>query len=243
MPEKFGTYHEPFVGSGALFFSVEMDRGVISDLNKDLINLYEVIRDFPELLYGKMCEISRDKDTYYKIRERSYSEVDLIIRAINFLYLNRNCFNGLYRTNKSGKFNVPFSENRTGQYPQLNDILLCSEKLKGKSILCGDFEAVLLENVKSGDFVYLDPPYIKSEGRIFNEYIPGHFSHSDMIRLENVLSELDSRGAYFLLSFIDDEIVSSITNRWGSEVYLVQKNISGFAASRKKSPEVLVKNW
>ncbi len=159
------------------------------------------------------------------------------------LYLNRNCFNGLFRTNKTGKFNVPYASQRRGEYPTCDDLLICSERLQNTLIEHGDFYSIISEHVREGDFVYLDPPYVKSEGRIFNEYVKGHFNHQDTERLSVLLKKINSVGAKFLLSFIDDEIVEFIADEWGSEKYLVQKNIAGFAASRRKSGEILVKNW
>ncbi|WP_139112633.1 DNA adenine methylase, partial [Hoeflea olei] len=214
-----------------------------SDLNRDLINLYHAVRDFPEEIYGELNKIPRERETYNKIREAIISSDNLFERAVFTLYLNRNCFNGLYRTNKSGHFNVPFAAAGRGGYPSLSDFISASNQLKMANIICSDFEIVIKERLNKEDFVYLDPPYIKNEGRIFNEYVKGHFNKGDMDRLSDVLNLINSRGAYFLLSFIDDEAVYSLAEQWGAERYMVQKNISGFAASRRKSSEVIIKNW
>lgn len=243
VPSRFNAYYEPFVGSGALFFHLCPTTAIISDLNRDLINLYHAVRDFPEEIYGELNKIPRERESYNKIREAIIRSDNLFERAVFTLYLNRNCFNGLYRTNKSGHFNVPFAAAGRGGYPSLSDFISASNQLKMANIICSDFESVIKERLSKEDFVYLDPPYIKNEGRIFNEYVKGHFNKGDMDRLSDVLNFINSRGAYFLLSFIDDEAVYSLAEQWGAERYMVQKNISGFAASRRKSSEVIIKNW
>lgn len=242
-PQKYSRYLEPFVGSGALFFHLNPKDALISDLNWEVVNLFIQVKSRPMELHERLIAPSRDKETYLAIRQSFGEEDDDLDHAASMLYLNRNCFNGLYRTNKTGKFNVPYAAQRRGNYPTRDDILLCSQRLQNTQIEHGDFYSVISEHVREGDFVYLDPPYVKSEGRIFNEYVKGHFNHNDTERLATLLNKIHSVGAKFLLSFIDDEIIEFITKEWGSEKYLVQKNIAGFAASRRKSPEILVKNW
>ncbi|RRN75991.1 DNA adenine methylase [Agrobacterium deltaense] len=242
-PPNYSRYLEPFVGSGALFFHLNPTTALISDLNWEVVNLFTQVKNHPRELYRRLIEPPRDKETYLKIRMRFGGEGDHLDRAASMLYLNRNCFNGLFRTNKTGKFNVPYASQRRGSYPSCDDILICAERLQSTQIEHGDFYSIISEHVREGDFVYLDPPYVKSEGRIFNEYVKGHFNHQDTERLSVLLKKIDSVGARFLLSFIDDEIVEFIADQWRSEKYLVQKNIAGFAASRRKSGEILVKNW
>ncbi|MFK0385186.1 DNA adenine methylase [Agrobacterium sp. NPDC090273] len=242
-PPEYSRYLEPFVGSGALYFHLNPSAALISDLNWEVVNLFIQVKHRPIELYERLIAHSRDKETYLAIRKTFGTEEDDLDHAASMLYLNRNCFNGLFRTNKSGKFNVPYAAQRRGSYPACDDLLTCSERLQNTQIEHGDFHTVISANVAKGDFVYLDPPYVKSEGRIFNEYVKGHFNHQDTERLSALLRAIDKAGAKFLLSFIDDEIVDFISAEWGSEKYLVQKNIAGFAANRRKSAEILVKNW
>lgn len=242
-PPNFTRYFEPFVGSGALFFHLRPMEAVLSDLNWDVVNLFHQVKERPEELHGRLVKPIRDKQTYLEIREKFGTEEDKLDRAASMLFLNRNCFNGLYRTNKTGKFNVPYAAKGRGNYPSLEDLLVSSRQLQNVRIIHGDFSTVIASEIRENDFVYLDPPYVKSEGRIFNEYVKGHFNHQDTHRLAVLLREIHSKGAFFLLSFIDDAIIEEIATEWGSEKYLVQKNISGFAASRRKSSEILVKNW
>lgn len=243
VPESYGTYFEPFVGSAALFFQLRPSSSVLSDLNPDLINFYHFLKEEPELLFSEACKIERSKDVYLEVRRNFISEGDGMTRAVQFFYLNRNCFNGLYRTNKKGEFNVPYASSGQSGYPSLSDFFTASELLKGSSVVRGDFVEVVGDRVKSNDFVYLDPPYIKSEGRIFSEYVKGHFSKVDLDRLGELLQHINDVGAYFIVSFIDDEAIYPISNKWNSRAYSVQRNISGFASHRRRSPELLIKNW
>lgn len=235
-------YLEPFVGSGALYFHLRPEKAVLSDLNWDVINLFEQVRDSPHLLHKQLLDISRDKETYLRIRAGFGDEKDPLSRAVSMLYLNRNCFNGLFRTNKSGKFNVPYASARRGENPSLEDIMACSVQLKSALIIHGDFCEILLEHVQEDDFVYLDPPYVMSQGRIFNEYVKGHFCAGDTARLSELLREIDARGAKFLMTFIDDAEISDIAEEWDSHSYSVHRNISGFAAKRRQCPELIIKN-
>jgi DNA adenine methylase len=207
------------------------------------VNLFHQVKERPEELHWRLVKPSRDKETYLSVRKNFGNEDDELDRAASMLFLNRNCFNGLFRTNKSGKFNVPYAAQGRGNYPSLEDLVSSSKRLKNVQIVHGDFSSVVSQLVEENDFVYLDPPYVKSEGRIFNEYVKGHFNHQDTDRLAELLRAIHSKGAFFLLSFIDDPIVEAITEEWGCEKYLVQKNISGFAASRRRSLEILVRNW
>lgn len=243
VPTAYGRYFEPFVGSGALFFHLRPKRALISDLNAELINLYNQMKVRPVELHQRFTSIPRESETYYEIRANLTEDMDPLQRAVYFLYLNRNCFNGLYRTNKSGKFNVPYASSGRGGYPSQSDFELCSTVLRDVTIACDDFESVLFEHVAEGDFVYMDPPFIKSQGRIFNEYVKGHFANKDLDRLDAVLKHIHRQKAFFLLSLADDEIAQGIASQWDSRRHMVQKNISGFASARKKSSEILVKNW
>jgi DNA adenine methylase len=242
-PINYGRYVEPFVGSGALFFHLAPQEAVLSDLNCEVVNLFRQVKYFPRELHEKLVLPPRDKETFLNIRKKFGKEENDIDRAASMLYLNRNCFNGLYRTNKSGKFNVPYASQRRGDYPSVEDLQHCSQLLQRAEIHTGDFFDIVSQVVRKGDFVYLDPPYVKSVGRIFNEYVKGHFNHDDTERLRELLRRIDETGAFFLLSFIEDEIISSVAEEWRQQRYFVQKNIAGFAADRRKSPELLIKNW
>jgi len=241
-PKHFNRYIEPFVGSGALYFHTQPNKAILSDLNWDVVNLFEQVRSQPILLHELLCSHARDKDTYLAIRANFGNENTTIERAASMLYLNRNCFNGLFRINKSGRFNVPYADNRRGEYPNLNDLTQCAEQLQSAQLFYGDFYDIVANHVAEGDFVYLDPPYVQLQGRIFHEYVGGHFRNTDTDRLGALLRKIHSAGATFLMSFVDDAIIFPIAQEWHHTRILVQRNIAGFASNRRKSAEIIVTN-
>ncbi|AHD07944.1 DNA adenine methylase [Phaeobacter gallaeciensis] len=242
-PAQFERYIEPFVGSAVLFDYLRPEKALLSDLNTDLINFYRQVQTGSKEIYNAALAIPREKEVYLSVREKFKTEQNHQERAVQFFYLNRNCFNGLYRTNKQGMFNVPFAASKPSSYPTQSQFEDFATRLQSADLKCGDFFDIVSENVRAGDFVYLDPPYLKSEGRIFSEYVKGHFSRVDLDRLRQLLSIIDNVGAKFILSFIDDEIIYPIRDLWPYRTYSVQRNISGFSASRKKSGELLIRNW
>lgn len=243
VPQDYNRYFEPFVGSGALFFHLKPKCATISDLNPELINFYNQLSLDAIGLFNGVSNIPRKKDTYTMVRAAFAVEADPFLRAIQFAYLNRNCFNGLYRTNKSGHFNVPYAEAGRSSYPSEEDFLRAARLIRGASVVMADFRSVIEEQFAAGDFAYLDPPYLMAEGRIFSEYIPGHFSSNDLQELSQTLRLIDNRGGKFIMSFIDDPIVRDISDEWRTVRYEIQRNISGFAGARKRASEILVKNW
>lgn len=242
-PKKYNRYFEPFVGSGALFFHLRPTSSILSDLNGELINFYNILKQDPVKLFLGMTGIPREKSTYLEVREKLITEANPFDRAVYFGYLNRNCFNGLYRTNKAGHFNVPYAEAGRSQYPTEGDFIAAAKLLNSSEIVLGDFREVIMRNLSEGDFVYLDPPYLKTEGRIFSEYVAGHFSSSDLGSLQETLSFIDGSGGKFIMSFLDDPVIEAVSSQWNVIKYDIQRNISGFSGARKRAPEILVKNW
>lgn len=243
VPESYNRYFEPFVGSGALFFHLKPVSATISDLNPELINFYNQLSLDAIGLFNGICSIPREKEAYTTVREAFAVERDPFLRAVQFAYLNRNCFNGLYRTNKSGQFNVPYAEAGRSSYPSETDFLRAANLVRNANVVLADFRSVIDEQFAAGDFAYLDPPYLMAEGRIFSEYIPGHFSSKDLRELSETLRLIDNRGGKFIMSFIDDPIIQEIASEWNTVRYEIQRNISGFAGARKRASELLVKNW
>ncbi|MCK1315182.1 MULTISPECIES: Dam family site-specific DNA-(adenine-N6)-methyltransferase [unclassified Bradyrhizobium] len=158
-------YVEPFAGSACLFFELAPHTGVLGDSNRELIEVYRVVRDDPEKLYRRLRCIRRDLETYTRWRSLDPRSLDRDTRALRLLYLNRNCFNGIYRTNLEGHFNVPMGS-KLSAYFEKSDLVRCSNLLKNVKLVAGDFEKTL-ENVVAGNFVYLDPPYAVDSRRIF----------------------------------------------------------------------------
>lgn len=237
---RFSDYHEPFVGSAVLFFALKPAKAILSDLNPDLIQFYQYYQKHPKLLYRAACKLVSSQDAYYEIRAIDPGSLDDLDRAARFLYLNRYCFNGIYRTNRNGQFNVPYGK-RTGGMPIFSDFLSFWYRLKKAEIIHGDFESVT-PTVSSDSFVYLDPPYDYTKRRDRGEYGPGSFQSVDLLRLERTLEQLDAKGATFLLSYLDVPEIERISTRWNWTRVDVKRQIAAFSKDRKIISEVLVSN-
>ncbi|MGC4031563.1 MAG: Dam family site-specific DNA-(adenine-N6)-methyltransferase [Tepidisphaeraceae bacterium] len=238
--DKFERYIEPFVGSACLFLKLKPKAAVLADLNSALIDTYETIRDSPLAVAEALYDIPRDSDTYYKVRRTYKDSSTAIDRAAKFVYLNRNCFNGIFRTNLNGDFNVPFGADQ-GQYPRLCDFETTSELLKNAKLLRGDFGATL-RHLRKGDFVYLDPPFAATGVRTFVEYGKRSFGEDDIDRLSRQLKRIDSRGASFLVSYADCPRAREIARDWNSKAIEVRRHIAGFTSKRKVAGELLITN-
>lgn len=235
-----GKYVEPFAGSAALFFELAPGSAVLGDSNRELIDALTYLRDAPEELYGEICGLPIDEETYYKVRS---GDVLNVTPEARFFYLNRLCFNGIYRTNKAGHFNVPYGGQRAGRIPALEKWISCADALRRADLVHGDFEAVVLENVSAGDFVYLDPPYAVSNRRIFRQYTAAEFGVDDVRRLASLLKEIDRRGARFVVSYAQSPETKVIASGWKVSRTMAQRNVAGFAEHRRKAVEVQITNF
>jgi len=236
-------YLEPFMGSASLFFSLLPNRAVLSDINAELVDTFSSVREEPEAVYEALTRLRKGKQEYYRIRSQSLSRLSAASRAARFIYLNRYCFNGIYRTNTAGMFNVPYAPSKTGRLPTLGALLAASQQLSRTKLVCSDFESVLTLEVRAGDFVYLDPPYAITTRRMFRQYGPKTFGPLDIDRLLDVLSEIDQRGAKFLLSYANNRAVVDKLSSWEMRRVVTQRNVSGFVEHRRKAVEVLVTNF
>ena len=233
-------YVEPFAGSACLFFELAPTPAVLGDNNASLIEAYRVVRDNPERLFRRLCRIRRDAETYYRWRASSPKSLDRETRALRFLYLNRNCFNGIYRTNERGEFNVPFGR-RPGGYFTKGDLIRCATLLRRARLFVGDFEKTL-RLVRRGDFVYLDPPYAVTSRRLFREYSHRSFDTSDVCRLRLELRRLHRTGADFLVSYADCTEARALAREWNSARLPVRRHVAGFADRRRRAYEWLISN-
>jgi DNA adenine methylase len=214
---------------------------ILSDLNSELIATYRAIKRRPLPVFECFNEMPTHAEFYYSLRNADPAGMSHEARAARFLYLNRYCFNGVYRTNRQGRFNVPRGV-KTGRPPSAADLMACSCCLAGATLLSGDFYRVILR-AKAADFVYLDPPYPSSSRPTHGEYGYGTFAASDLPRLLDGLRILDSVGAKFLLSYIDFPDVARLFRRWRVERVLTLKHVSGFARHRSAISELLVSNY
>ena len=210
LPRQFGTYHEPFLGSGALFFLLCPDRASLSDKCSDLIDVYMRVRDNVSAIIRYLRPLKPDRNLFYAIR--NLPSRGKLKRAAEFLYLNKTCWNGLYRVNSEGRFNVPYGMPRTDFIADFENLRACSQALEKPSVMVRscDFDAALVD-VKSGDLVYLDPPYVtRHSNNGFIDYNETLFSWEDQKRLANRARQLAAAGAYVIVTNADHHEVTEL---------------------------------
>lgn len=254
LPESFGTYYEPFLGGGALLFHILTDKNgqkcSISDLNSDLVLAYTTIRDRVDSLIASLKNHEKNyqknsESYYYSIRESNpRSEIEKTSRLI---FLNRTCFNGLYRVNNKGKFNVPLGKYSNPNIVNEENLYAVSTILQSSriSIKCRDFEAVL-RDAKKGDLIYFDPPYQPTSATAnFTSYTNKDFTYDDLTRLAELCLKLDSRGCNVLLSNSDSKEVSDIfaKNTWKITRIEANRSINSNSKKRTGHFELLIKNY
>ncbi len=238
----FCRYIEPFAGSACLFFEIIPERAILGDNNYELTLTYNALKKFPDLVYKKTIEIPLGKDSYYEIRSMEIDNLSSIDRAARFIFLNRYCFNGLYRTNAKGKFNVPFSSSKTGGIPDIDTFRAVSVALQRADIIHSDY-LTLLNLAQGGDFVYLDPPYAVKNSRIFSQYGPESFGLNDLVNLGSALKTLHQRNVKFVMSYANVEEATNLFSRWNVEIVKTQRNIAGFSKFRRIEEEIIVSNF
>ena len=201
MPNQYCNYIEPFFGGGALFFAIQPQQAIISDTNPELINLYRVVSSQVEQLILELDKYYNDQDFFYEIRALKFENLDNVQAAARTIFLNKTCFNGLYRVNKKGEFNTPFGKYKN---PNINDsinLLRVSDILKIKEIIQADYFDVLEKYAKKNDFIFLDPPYFPiSQYSDFKRYTKEQFSEQDQFKLSQCFKMLVDRGCYVLLT-------------------------------------------
>jgi DNA adenine methylase len=245
-PAAFGSYFEPFVGSGALFFRL-LRRGLpgsahLSDANAELVDAYLAVRDHLEPLVGLLERYPHSAEFYYALRAQDPAALDLPARAARTIYLNKTGYNGLYRVNRRGQFNVPFGRYESPRYCDTENLRAVSAALRGIDIRCAPFESVL-ERAVPGDLVYFDPPYAPlSATACFTAYQAGGFSAADQARLRDVCAELARRGVHVMLSNSDTELVHALYGAPPFRLDRVQagRAINSNAARRGRITELIV---
>lgn len=232
-------YIEPFAGSAAVFFAAGPRRAVLGDLNGELIQAYRALRRHPQDVYRLLRRFPIGEAAYYDIRAARRD--DPLWQAARFVYLNRFCFNGLYRTNLKGNFNVPYGAPKTDNLPSLEQFRSCARRLLRARLLHGDFRKTL-DLVEAGDFVYIDPPYAVSRRRVFVEYGKDTFSTKDLDDLATWLDTIDERGATFVVSYAESHEARSLFNGWHRQRFTVRRNVAGFLGARRNHYELFISN-
>jgi DNA adenine methylase len=243
LPRHYAAYHEPFVGGGALFFHLAPAAAFLSDLNEELINAYLVVRDDCDSLIRSLKKHKNERAYYYEIRALDPALLDPVERASRFIYLNKTCYNGLYRVNRRGEFNVPYGRHENPVYADEAQLRLASKTLERADVRVADF-GVVLDRARPGDFVYFDPPYqpISTTAR-FTGYTPDAFDESQQERLADVFHELDARGCYLMLSNSASPLVQRLYSGYRIETLMARRHINCKRERRGAVPEVLVLNY
>lgn len=250
LPKRFSGYCEPFLGGGAVLFSIQPSKAIVNDLNADLITVYEVIRDDVDTLIESLKTHQNTSDYFYAIRDIdrnkcTYESLSKIEKASRLIYLNKTCFNGLFRVNSSGEFNSPFGHYKNpniinepvlravSKYFNTNNITFCSE----------DF-ALTLERVKKNDFVYLDPPYDPvSDTASFTGYNKGGFNREEQLRLKSCCDVLNQRGIKFMLSNSATDFIKDLYKEYNITIVKAKRAINSNGSKRGSIEEVLVRNY
>ena len=251
-PKKFNKYYEPFVGGGAFLFELEPKYAVINDYNIELINVYNCIKDKNK--YKKVLkilddyEIKNSKEFYYEIRNMDrdkslYNKLSDIEKCARTIYLNKACFNGLYRVNSKNEFNVPFNQKEKVNTYDKDNVELISLYLRNNdiTILNGDFEDAV-KSAKANDFIYFDPPY-DSDTDTFTSYTNSGFNRDDQIRLSEIFKKLDKKGCYVMLSNHNTKLINELYRDYNIHVIMAKRNINSNGKGRGTIEEVIITNY
>jgi DNA adenine methylase len=247
LPDNFNNYHEFFLGGGAFYFKLWsmnlIKKAYLNDLNSELINAYKIIqRRVDELIE----ELKRDKyknesSSYYQIR--SSEPVDEVEKAARFIYLNKTAYNGLYRVNKAGKFNVPFGKYKNPKILDEDNLILVSEALKPATLLSVDFSEILAY-AKREDFAYFDPPYYPlSSTANFTSYTSDNFSPKDQERLKQTVDKLTEMGVKVMVSNSYTDFITNLYNNYRQVEVFAKRAISCKAETRGNVSELVLLNW
>lgn len=251
MPEQYNNYFEPFVGGGAVTFELLPENAFINDINKALINTYKQIRNVPESFLKAVKKLDEEmwedgKEYYYSLRERyndklMKAEYDAELAAL-FVFINKHCFNGLYRVNGKGLFNVPYNNSRRISVDE-DAIMKTSEYLKGVVITDGDFEEAC-KDAKEGDFVFIDSPYAPLNPTSFESYTKEGFDIESHKRLARVFDELTARGCYCMLTNHNTDLINELYGNKGYKIDIVRvKRMINSDASNRVGEEVIICNY
>lgn len=251
MPKKYENYYEPFVGGGAVIFDLMPANALINDINKALINTYRQIRDIPEKFIADVNRLDKEmpedgRAYYYSLRELyndklMKSEYDLELASL-FVFINKHCFNGLYRVNGKGLFNVPYNNSRRASIDE-EAIMEISKYLKDVKIVDGDFEEAC-EDAKRGDFIFLDSPYAPLNPTSFESYTKEGFDVESHKRLSKLYDDLTDRGCYCMLTNHNTQLINDLYGNKGYKIEVVSvKRMINSDASNRVGKEVIICNY
>ena len=242
-------YYEPFIGGGALFFELLPKRAVINDYNEELINVYTVIRDNPSELIEDLKRHKNTAEYFYKIRaidrQPLFSNLTRIERASRIIYLNKTCYNGLYRVNNAGEFNSPFGRYKNPNIVNEPVIKAVSKYLNSSQIQISSCDyALILKDIPTDSFVYLDPPYHPiSESSSFTGYVQGGWNEEDQLRLRDVCNRLRDNDIKFLLSNSASDFIREIYSDYNIHIVQAKRSVNSNSSRRGQVDEFLIRNY
>ena len=251
MPEKYNNYIEPFVGGGAVVFGLLPENALINDINEALINAYRQICNEPDMFLKVINKLDQEmwedgKKYYYSLREHyndklMKAEYDVELAAL-FVFINKHCFNGLYRVNGKGLFNVPYNNSRRSSVDE-SLIMEVSEYLQGITIMNGDFQEISA-SAKKGDFIFLDSPYAPLNPTSFESYTKEGFDIESHRRLSKFYDELTAKGCYCMLTNHNTELINELYGKKGYKIDVVSvKRMINSDASNRVGEEVIICNY
>ena len=246
LPESFSNYYEPFLGAGSIFIHLKKNgllkkKIFLSDTNNDLINAFQILRDYPNELVSDLKRFRNTEAAYYRIRNQQ--PTDKVERAGRFLFLNRTSFNGIYRENLKGIYNVPYGYKKYSNLFDIENLHAISELLQGADLATTDFSTAL-QKVKKNDLIFLDPPYtVAHENNGFVKYNQKIFSWDDQIRLHKTAMEIDAKGAFFVMTNAYHQSISDIYAKVPYQSLLQRYSVvGGSKAKRDKYHEIILTN-
>ena len=250
LPQRFSTYCEPFAGGGALLFNLQPETAYINDINKELILVYEIIKRDIEALIAALQDFKNKADFFYSVRDwdrdrEKYSSLPDVQKAARILYLNKTCYNGLFRVNSAGEFNSPFGNYRNPNIVNAPTLRAVSLYFNAATIHLTSLDyAEVLQGLPNGTFVYLDPPYDPvSNTSSFTGYAKGGFSRDEQIRLRKCCDALHRRGLKFMLSNSATDFIKEQYSAYKISVVQAKRAINSDATKRGGIDEVVVRNY
>lgn len=240
LPARFGTYYEPFFGGGALFFALAPERAVIGDANPELVTLYRAVAEDPEAVSAALAGMATDPETYYAVRAEDWTALPPTRAAARTLYLNRLCYNGLYRVNRQGGFNVPYGRYARPAMPRPEALKAAAAHLRRATIRQGDWRDTVAD-ARAGDVVFLDPPYIPV-GRYadFKRYTAEQFRDDDHRAMLPVIEDLRRRGVFVLLTNGNAPLLHELFGAYEITVVATRRNVNSKAAGRRGEDALVV---
>lgn len=247
MPTSYNRYMEPFLGGGALFFALQPKRSYLADFNSDLINCFTVVRDNVSDLIEELKKYRYEREMYYAVRDldrtQEFEKMSAVARAARFIYLNKTCFNGLYRVNSKGHFNVPFGSYKDPRILDEENLRACGEALSSVILKQGSFEEIA-EIADKDDFVYFDPPYAPvSETADFTSYVTGGFDAASQEVLLLTCLKLHQKGVKWMVSNSNAALIQELYRGFKVETVEAGRAINSKAEKRGPVLELIIRNY